>query len=158
PPVPPDLRVRLGRRPALRPRAASRLGRVRRGHVRDVPRPASAVRRRAAGVAAQPAHRPRGGLMTRLLEPVDAVTMDLLPRLVPLGGNLWGASFTLMKMLPAHHIVDTAIGTGHIGPDTLIVESTSGTFGLALAMKAALVGRRLTLVTDPAMDERLCRR
>lgn len=89
---------------------------------------------------------------------VDAVTMDLLPRVVPLGANLWGASFKLMKMLPAHHIVDTAIGTGQIGPDTVIVESTSGTFGLALAMKAALVGRRLTLVTDPAMDERLCRR
>jgi cysteine synthase A len=38
------------------------------------------------------------------------------------------------------------------------VESTSGTFGLALAMNAALVGRPLTLVTDPAMDPRLCRR
>jgi len=89
---------------------------------------------------------------------VDAVTADLLPRVVPLGGDLWGASFTLMKMLPAHHIVETAIAAGEIGPDTMIVESTSGTFGLALAMKAALVGRRLTLVTDPAMDARLCRR
>ncbi len=88
----------------------------------------------------------------------DAVTVDLLPHLVPLGANLWGASFKLMKMLPAHHIVASAMGTGEIGPDTVIVESTSGTFGLALAMKAALVGRRLMLVTDPAMDERLCRR
>jgi cysteine synthase len=91
-------------------------------------------------------------------ESTDAVTADLLPRLVPLGPALWGASFKLMKMLPAHHIIDAAIGTGEIGPRTLIVESTSGTFGLALAMKAALVGRPLTLVTDPAMDGRLCRR
>jgi len=89
---------------------------------------------------------------------VDAVTVDLMPRLVPLDDGLWGASFTLMKMLPAHHIVDTAVAAGRIGPRTVIVESTSGTFGLALAMKAALVGRRLILVTDPAMDERLCRR
>ncbi len=84
--------------------------------------------------------------------------MDLLPRLVPLGENLWGASFKLMKMLPAYHIISTAISTGEVGPDTMIVESTSGTFGLALATHAALIGRRLTLVTDPAMDQRLCRR
>jgi cysteine synthase len=89
---------------------------------------------------------------------VNAVTIDLLPHLVPLGPGLWGASFKLMKMLPAHHIVATAISTGEIGPDTMIAESTSGTFGLALAMTAALIGRRLTLVTDPAMDQRLCRR
>jgi cysteine synthase len=89
---------------------------------------------------------------------IDAVTIDLLPHLVPLGVNLWGASFKLMKMVPARHIVATAIGTGDIGSDTMIVESTSGTFGLALAMMAALIRRRLTLVTDPAMDARLCRR
>lgn len=88
----------------------------------------------------------------------SAVTADLLPHMLPLGGRLIGASFSLMKMLPAHHIVTTAVVTGELGPDTLIVESTSGTFGLALAMNAALVRRRLVLVTDPAMDARLCRR
>lgn len=84
--------------------------------------------------------------------------MDLLPRLAPLGPQVWGASFRLMKLLPAHHIITSAVRDGQIGPDTMIVESTSGTFGLALAMNAALIGRRLTLVTDPAMDQRLCRR
>ena len=45
----------------------------------------------------------------RLDEPAaTAATMDLLPRLVPLGANLWGASFTLMKMLPAQHILRQA--------------------------------------------------
>lgn len=96
--------------------------------------------------------------ISRLDLAADAATMDLLPRLVRLDTNLWGASFTLMKMLPAHHIVTTAISTGEIGPGTMIVESTSGTFGLALAIKAALTGHKLTLVTDPAMDQRLCRR
>ncbi|MGV9306226.1 cysteine synthase family protein [Nonomuraea sp. NPDC004354] len=89
---------------------------------------------------------------------VNAASMDLLPHIVPLGPALWGASFKLMKMLPAHFIVEAGVADGQIGPNTLIVESTSGTFGLALAIKAALIGRRLTLVTDPAMDERLCRR
>ncbi|MFF0737891.1 pyridoxal-phosphate dependent enzyme [Streptomyces chartreusis] len=89
---------------------------------------------------------------------VNAVTADLLPHLVRLGPNLWGAAFKLMKMVPAHRIVTTAVATGDIGPDTVIVESTSGTFGLALAVNAALIGRRLVLVTDPAMDDRLCRR
>jgi len=98
-------------------------------------------------------------VVTPLLQPaISAVTMDILPTLVPLGPNLWGASFKLMKMLPAHHILGTAISTGDIGPKTVIIESTSGTFGLALAMNAALIGRRLTLITDPAMDQRLCRR
>ena len=88
----------------------------------------------------------------------DAVTMDLLPCLAQLGPHLWGASFRLMKLLPAHHIIGQAIRDGQLGPDTMIVESTSGTFGLALAMTAALTRRRLTLVSDPAMDQRLCRR
>ncbi|MFJ9712426.1 cysteine synthase family protein [Streptomyces sp. NPDC101234] len=89
---------------------------------------------------------------------MDAATADLLPHVVRLGPDLWGASFKLMKMVPAHHIVNTALETGEIGPDTVVVESTSGTYGLALAVKAALIGRRLVLVTDPAMDDRLCRR
>lgn len=90
--------------------------------------------------------------------PVDAVTVDVLPRVIPLGPNLWGASFQLMKLLPAHRLITDAIRTGELGPRTMIVESTSGTFGLALAMVAALARRPLTVVTDPAMDPRLCRR
>lgn len=86
------------------------------------------------------------------------MTADLLPHVVRLGPDLWGASFKLMKMVPAHHILDVALASGEIGPETMIVESTSGTYGLALAVKAALIRRPLTLVTDPAMDERLCRR
>jgi cysteine synthase len=89
---------------------------------------------------------------------VDAITMDLLPSMVPLEKNLWGASFKLMKMLPARYILAEVVRSGRLGPGTMIVESTSGTFGLALAMNAALIGRPLTLVTDPAMDPRLCRR
>jgi len=89
---------------------------------------------------------------------LNSINSDLLPHIIPLGPNLWGASFKLMKMVIADYIIDTAIAAGDIGPETMIVESTSGTLGLALAMKAAMVGRPITLVTDPAMDPRLCRR
>ncbi|MEU7650200.1 cysteine synthase family protein [Streptomyces huasconensis] len=83
---------------------------------------------------------------------------QMLPRLIRLGPNLYGASFTLMKVLPARYILRRAQERGALGPDTSIVETTSGTFGLALAMQAALMRRRLTLVSDPAIDANLYRR
>ncbi|RKT17072.1 cysteine synthase A [Streptomyces sp. 1114.5] len=82
----------------------------------------------------------------------------LLPRIIRLGGNLYGAAFTLMKLVPARHILLKAEESGLLGPETSIVETTSGTFGLALAMQASLMRRRLTLVSDPAIDANLHRR
>ncbi|MFG3015598.1 pyridoxal-phosphate dependent enzyme [Streptomyces cinerochromogenes] len=82
----------------------------------------------------------------------------MMPRLVRLGSNLYGAVFTLMKLLPAHYILQRARDRGELGPDTVIVETTSGTFGLALAMQAALLRRKLILVSDPAIDANLYRR
>jgi len=85
--------------------------------------------------------------------PVPGTLADFeLPRLVRLGPNLYGASFFLMKLLPARHILDTAEQNGELQPGGMIAETTSGTFGLALAMLAQLRGYRLTLVSDPAID------
>ncbi|MCP2330580.1 pyridoxal-phosphate dependent enzyme [Actinoalloteichus caeruleus] len=81
-----------------------------------------------------------------------------LPRLVRLGKDLYGCVFTLMKLVPARHILRRAALSGELGPRSTIVETTSGTFGLALAMQAALLGRDLILVTDPVVDPRLVRR
>ncbi|MFB6888410.1 pyridoxal-phosphate dependent enzyme [Kitasatospora sp. NPDC056327] len=89
------------------------------------------------------------------LESTEAV---LLPRIIRLGGNLYGAAFTLMKLVPARHILLKAERSGLLGPDTVVVETTSGTFGLALAMQTALMRRRLLLVSDPVMDAALLRR
>ena len=86
------------------------------------------------------------------------VDATLLPRLVRLGPNLWGAVFVLMKLLPAAYILRQAQERGRLGPETVIVETTSGTFGLALAMQAALMRRPLILVSDPAIDANLYRR
>ncbi|MES9560195.1 MULTISPECIES: pyridoxal-phosphate dependent enzyme [unclassified Streptomyces] len=96
--------------------------------------------------------------------PVTTGTYDsiaeaqMMPRLIRLGPNLYGASFTLMKLLPASYILERADERGELGPDTVIVETTSGTFGLGLAMRAALLRRELILVSDPAIDANLYRR
>jgi cysteine synthase A len=83
---------------------------------------------------------------------------QLLPRVVRLGPNLFGAVFTLMKLVPARHILLKALDDGAIDADTVIVETTSGTFGLALAMQAALMRRRFVAVSDPVIDANLHRR
>lgn len=86
---------------------------------------------------------------------VDAIA---LPRIVQLRPNLLGLAFPLMKLLPARFIVRKALEDGELRPGGLIAETTSGTFGLALAMVARLGGHPLTLVSDPAIDPPLQRR
>lgn len=86
---------------------------------------------------------------------VDAIE---LPRVIRLGENLYAAAFRLMKLCPARFILDRARDEGLLHPGSVIIETTSGTFGLALAMLAALRGYRLIMVSDPAMDAALCRR
>lgn len=80
------------------------------------------------------------------------------PRLVRLTPNLYAAAFTLMKMIPARYILRKALADGKLEPGTVIAETTSGTFGLALAMQAVHLERELVLVSDPVIDERLYRR
>jgi cysteine synthase len=80
------------------------------------------------------------------------------PRLVRLAPNLYAACFTLMKLVPARYILRRAEQAGRLGRRTVVVETTSGTFGLALAMQAVHMRRELILVSDPVIDERLYRR
>lgn len=86
---------------------------------------------------------------------VDALAM---PRVVWLGQNLIGLVFQLMKLLPARFSIEKAVENGELAAGGRIVETTSGTFGLALAMVAKLRGYPLTLVSDPAIDPPLYRR
>ncbi|MBZ9894647.1 pyridoxal-phosphate dependent enzyme [Mesorhizobium sp. BR1-1-6] len=80
------------------------------------------------------------------------------PRLVALGGALFGASFFLMKLLPARFMLERAVERDQLKPEATICESSSGTFGLALAMLAVQQGYRLILVSDWALDRHLHRR
>jgi cysteine synthase A len=96
--------------------------------------------------------------MTLRTVSTEATEALQLPRLVRLTPNLCAASFVLMKMIPARYILRRAMADGRLAPETVIVETTSGTFGLALAMQGVHLDRRVILVSDPVIDERLYRR
>jgi cysteine synthase A len=95
-----------------------------------------------------------------MLQPTfdNAVDALVLPRVVRLDDRLHGAAFTLMKLLPARFILDRAADAGLLRPGSVVIETTSGTFGLALAMLCALRGYRFLMVSDPAIDPPLQRR
>jgi S-sulfo-L-cysteine synthase (3-phospho-L-serine-dependent) len=86
---------------------------------------------------------------------VDAIE---LPRILRLEENFYAASFVLMKLLPARFIMDRARDAGLVGKGSTVIESTSGTFGLALAIVCALSKYNLVLVSDPVIDPALKRR
>ncbi len=96
--------------------------------------------------------RPRSAVAPTVVE------SSILPRLVQLKDNLYGAAFFLMKLLPARFILDRARDEGLLNPGSVVIETTSGTFGLALAILCHLRGYRLILVSDPAIDPPLERR
>lgn len=57
-----------------------------------------------------------------------------------------------MKDRPALHMVKRARARGALRPGARIVESTSGTLGLGLALAGTVYGHPVTLVTDPGME------
>jgi cysteine synthase len=84
------------------------------------------------------------------------------PRMSRLAGNLVAAAFPLMKLMPARFILDRAEAAGELKRSAHIVETTSGTFGMAVALLAAARDYRLTLITasslmDPKYQARLQR-
>jgi cysteine synthase A len=81
-----------------------------------------------------------------------------MPRLYRLEDNLVAACFSLMKLLPAGAILNDALARGELQPGGSIIETTSGSFGLALAIHSSARGFHLTIVTDStATDIRLRR-
>jgi cysteine synthase A len=81
-----------------------------------------------------------------------------LPKLIRLADNLYVAAFTLMKLLPARFMLDRAEQRGELVPGTTVLETSSGTFGLGLAMVCRLRGYDLKIVGDPAIDAAMRRR
>lgn len=78
-----------------------------------------------------------------------------LPRIIHLGGNLYAAVFTLMKLLPARFMIDRARESGALRPGDTVIETSSGTFALGLALVCKLRGHPLVIVGDPAIDRNL---
>lgn len=71
------------------------------------------------------------------------------PSFVQMQPNLFALQFDLMKIVPARFILETALKTGELRPGGLVVESSSGTFALGLAIVCANLGLHLSLVTGP---------
>ncbi|WP_099041867.1 PLP-dependent cysteine synthase family protein [Mycobacterium neglectum] len=57
-----------------------------------------------------------------------------------------------MKDRPAMHMVERGRARGDLRPGARIVESTSGTLGLGLALAGTVYRHPVTLVTDPGME------
>jgi cysteine synthase len=74
----------------------------------------------------------------------------------PAGRGFWakleGANPGGMKDRPALHMVERAKARGDLADGAMIVESTSGTLGLGLALAGTVHGHPVTLVTDPGME------
>jgi cysteine synthase len=74
----------------------------------------------------------------------------------PVGRGFWakleGTNPGGLKDRPALYIVERARERGDLAPGAMIVESTSGTFGLGLALAGIVFGHPVTVVTDPGME------
>lgn len=57
-----------------------------------------------------------------------------------------------IKDRPALHMVERARARGELLPGARIIESTSGTLGLGLALAGMVYGHPVTLVTDPGLE------
>jgi cysteine synthase A len=62
-----------------------------------------------------------------------------------------------MKDRPAMHMVERARARGDLVPGAAIIESTSGTLGLGLALAGQEYGHHVTLVTDPGLEPIIAR-
>ncbi|MBA2948883.1 PLP-dependent cysteine synthase family protein [Streptomyces himalayensis] len=66
--------------------------------------------------------------------------------------KLEGANPGGIKDRPALHMIAVARERGDLAPGAPIIESTSGTLGLGLALAGITYGHPVTLVTDPGME------
>lgn len=81
-----------------------------------------------------------------------------LPEIINIEPGMYSVVFDLMKLLPARHMIDSAKKEGLIDENTTIIETSSGTFALGLAMVCNLYGNKLIVVSDPVIDDSLKRR
>ncbi|MFI0862219.1 2,3-diaminopropionate biosynthesis protein SbnA [Streptomyces smyrnaeus] len=89
-----------------------------------------------------------------IVDCIGSTPMVHLRRLFPTGPQVFAKLEMLnpagsVKDRTARHIIETGMREGLFRPGTHIVESTSGNFGVALAMMSRIHGLHLTLVVDP---------
>lgn len=101
-----------------------------------------------------------GAVARRCLRLTDVVgttpTVWIDTPFAPAGRGFWakleGANPGGIKDRPALHMVEQARERGDLCPGGRIVESTSGTLGLGLALAGIAFGHPVTLVSDPGME------
>lgn len=84
-----------------------------------------------------------------------SIDTKIYPDIIKLERNLYAVSFSLMKLLPAYNIITKAKSENKINKDTIVVESSSGTFALGLAQVCSMFGLKLIIVSDPVIDQDL---
>ncbi|MET4359250.1 cysteine synthase [Bradyrhizobium sp. RT9b] len=71
--------------------------------------------------------------------------------------NLAAIDFRLMKVFPAFNIIEAGLRNGEIGPNTTIVETSSGTMALGLAIVCMQFSLKLHIFGDRAIEPPLKR-
>lgn len=82
-----------------------------------------------------------------------AIMQMYRPHLTTLEKSLTAAVFPLMKIYPAEFCIRQALNEGQITNQSQVIESSSGTMALGLALVCNLLHLKLTIVTDHACDE-----
>lgn len=75
-----------------------------------------------------------------------------IPQVIRLTDRLFAVKFSLMKMIPARYIFERAELEGRLKKGTTVLETSSGTFALALARLCARREYPLTIVSDPEIE------
>src|SRR5580704_14633436 len=114
-----------------------------------------------ASAAATPAHRPgRGRIFQSITETIGdtpIVRLNRLPQIKGIQGTLLAKleffnPIGSVKDRIGVSMIDALEAAGQVGPDTVLIEPTSGNTGIALAFVAAARGSRLILVMPDSMS------
>lgn len=121
----------------------------------DPDHPPSARPGPAPSVPAQMRHGVRESVRESIFDCIGDTPVVALRRMFPQSGVEVLAKLELMnpggsmKDRSARHIVETGLAAGTIRPGSVLVESSSGNFGIALAMAARIHGLEFVCVVDP---------
>ncbi|MFB4289643.1 PLP-dependent cysteine synthase family protein [Nonomuraea sp. ATR24] len=112
-------------------------------------------------IFARPKEAPPIGFSTLSLSVGNTPLAFISEPFVPGGGGFWakleGFNPGGIKDRPALHMVRQARARGDLRPGATVIESTSGTLGLGLALAGIVFGHPVVLVGDPGMEPLMCR-
>ncbi|KPC61298.1 pyridoxal-5'-phosphate-dependent protein subunit beta [Streptomyces chattanoogensis] len=109
----------------------------------------------SASAVASPARTALSGLVGNT--PLLHVSEPLAPEGRGFWAKLEGFNPGGIKDRPGLHMVERARARGDLRPGARIIESTSGTLGLGLALAGMVYGHPVTLVTDPGLERSMTR-